>query len=113
MSYGFAMLIIFNSVLSTIDYFIKSMPDYQPSFFVSFGFNLLVMVFLGIVILRGYKLPFAVKNNLMMFVSIPLALLMPLTSEYVEKQSQKFTLFVLLLVVIGMVNSFQQGSLYG
>ena len=78
--YGFAMLIIFNAVLSTLDYFIKSMPNHKPSFFVSFGFNLLVMLFLGVVILKGHLIPFKIKNNFMMFLSIPLALALPLSS---------------------------------
>ena len=66
--YGFSLLVVFNSILSTLTYFINQMPGYSPSFVVSFGFNLLVMLMLVFIMVRGHLIAFKVKNNLMLLL---------------------------------------------
>lgn len=62
--YGFSVLAIFNSILSTLDYFINSMPDYSPEFVVDLGLNIFVTISAVFVIVYGHLLSFEVKNNL-------------------------------------------------
>ena len=104
--YGWSCLVLFNAVLSTLDFFIKSMPDYSPEFMVSFGFNLFVLLMLLIIIVKGHKLPFEVKNNLMNVLSVPLAIVLPLVCYHASSQKVRYTAFILILMLIGLINSF-------
>lgn len=104
--YGFSCLILFNSVLSTLQFFIDAMPDYNPSFVVSFGFNLFVLLMLVVVMFKGRNISFRVKNNLMSFISVPLAIALPLLAELIKEQSTRYVLFLVLLMLIGIFNSF-------
>lgn len=82
------------------------MPNNHPTYFVSFGFNSFVIIFLAYVILYGHKLKFAFKNNLMIFLSIPLTIGLPLICEFSDTEQNKFYGFLVMLIGIGAVNSF-------
>jgi hypothetical protein len=82
--YGFSVLSIFNSILSTLDFFIESMPDYNPQFILDLGLNLFVTISALFVIVYGYLLRFEIKNNLIILLQIPFTLGLPLICNYVE-----------------------------
>lgn len=65
------------------------------------------------IMLKGHKISFRIKNNLMTLISIPLALALPLLSQFIDSEKTRFALFIVNLMLIGMVNSFQQASVYG
>ena len=80
---------------------------------VGFGFNLLVMVMLVVIMVKGHLISFRVKNNLTMFLQIIFALALPIICENAESASLKFYVYIGCLFIVGFLNSFQQGSLYG
>jgi hypothetical protein len=110
--YGFSVLSIFNSILSTLDYFINSMPSYNPSFILDLGLNLFV-AFTGLfVIVYGYVLSFEVKNNVCILMQIPLTLALPLACKFFDNENVIFVVFLICLMLLGSVNSLQLGSVY-
>ena len=68
MLYGFAALSVFNSVLSTLDYFIRVMPGYRPDFVCTFGLSVLAIFSILAVILYAHKIKFPLKNNLVTLI---------------------------------------------
>ena len=113
--YGFGCLLGFNTILTTLQYFMDSMKHHSPSFFVSFGFNALIVIMLIIIIFTGHKLKFSTKNNLMMFFSSPFLFLLPITCEYIpdDYENTKFFLFLIILMILGFFCAYQQAALYG
>jgi hypothetical protein len=89
------------------------MKDYQPAFILSFGLNLFVVVFLSLAMLRGYLVSFKIKNNLMIFLLIPITLMIPFSAQYELSETTKYYTFVGLLCLVGIFNAFSQGSIYG
>ena len=110
--YGFSVLAIFNSILSTLDYFINSMPSYNPSFLLDLGLNLFVAITGLFVIVYGYILSFEVKNNMMIIMQIPFTLALPLACKLLDNETTIFVVFLLCLMLLGSVNSLQLGSVY-
>lgn len=110
--YGFSVLAIFNSILSTLDYFKKSMPDYSPEFVVDLGLNIFVTISAIFVIVYGHLLSFEVKNNFMIIVQIPFTLALPLACKLIESEKIMFIVFIASLMLLGIVNSLQLGSVY-
>lgn len=58
-------------------------------------------------------MPFALKNNLAIFLSIPFILLLPFAAMDLESDTAKFFVCLLLLAVLGIFNATSQGALYG
>ena len=110
--YGFSVLAIFNSILSTLDYFEKSMPDYSPEFVVDLGLNIFVTISAIFVIVYGHLLTFEVKNNFMILVQIPFTLALPLACKFIEDEKTMYIVFIASLMLLGIVNSLQLGSVY-
>lgn len=81
--YGISTLLVYNAVLSTIEFYQMEMPNYKPAYILSFGLNLLVVIFLSISMLRGHHLSFQVKNNLMIFLLVPVTLSIPYSAYYI------------------------------
>ena len=103
--YGFSVLAIFNSILSTLDYFEKSMPDYSPEFVVDLGLNIFVTISAIFVIVYGHLLTFEVKNNFMILVQIPFTLALPLACKFIEDEKTMYIVFIASLMLLGIVNS--------
>ena len=78
MLYGFSALSVFNTVLSTLDYFIKVMPGYRPDFVCSFGVSVLAIFSTMVVILYAHKIRFPLKNNLVILIRIPFTIAIPI-----------------------------------
>ena len=83
----------------------EQMPNNSPNFVVGFGFNALIVIMLFIIIFIGHKLKFAIKNNLMMFLSSPICILLPLSSEYMN-ENVRFSFFLILLMILGFLCAF-------
>ena len=106
LAYGFGMLTLYNAVLSTLDYFNDEMPNYNPSFFFSFGYSLLIAVFLFVVTIVGHLIPYGVKNNLMLLLQIPFTLALPFCVSYFDSEGAKFYSYIGALVVTGVFGAF-------
>ena len=104
--YGFSVLAIFNSILSTLDYFIERMPDYNPNFFISFGLNIFVCFLTMFIIVYGHKLQYFCKNHFACLLQIPLTLGLPILPHVISDEKTRFIAFVLDLMTLGCVNAF-------
>ena len=62
--YGFAALSSYNSVLCTLDFYIKIMPDNSPSFVFGIAMNSLSFLSQIGFLFYGYKVRYPIKNNL-------------------------------------------------
>ena len=82
------------------------MPNSDPGFVVGFGFNLFQVMVLILILLKGGGIPFWVKNNLMMVVSIPFAMLLPFACDYFQTEQDKYRAFVVMLLILGALNAF-------
>ena len=89
------------------------MPGYSPGFVVSFSFNFFVMLMLVFIILKGQLIPFAIKNNLSTFLTIPIAIFFPLGCKILDDAGSKFWAFVGSLMCLGFLSAFSQSSVYG
>ena len=107
LAYGFAMLANFNSIISTLGFYTSEMPNEHPSFYVNFGYGLCIVIFVCVVILKGYLIPYPVKHHLMILLSIPLAISLPLAVKKIENEQSKLDAFLLILILIGFLNAFQ------
>lgn len=111
--YGFSALAIFNCILSSLDFFIEQMPDYNPSFWVGLGLNLFVCVAMVFVLIYGHKLNYSFKNHGAILIQIPLTLSLPLSAQYFEDVKTRFLLYVFNMMILGAVNSLQLAAIYG
>jgi hypothetical protein len=82
------------------------MRSKKPGYILSFALNLLVVVFLSLSMLRGYKISFKVKNNLTIFCLIPITLAIPYSANYLETYTEKYHAFIFLLCTVGIFNAF-------
>jgi hypothetical protein len=89
------------------------MPDYHPSFDITFGFNLFIIFMLLLVVAKGHLLPFRVKWNLMCLAIIPFVIALPICCEYIKDQDIRYYTFLLILTSIGVLSAFPSGSLFG
>lgn len=111
--YGFSVLAIFNSILSTLDFFMERMKNYNPSFFISFGLNMFVCLLMIFIMVYGHKLNYFCKNHAACFLQIPLTLGLPIFPQIIEDEKTRFIVFVVDLMTLGSVNAFQLASMYG
>jgi hypothetical protein len=111
--YGFSYLVVFNSCLSTLQFFIDKLPDYHPSFDISFGFDFFLIFALICVVAKGHLISFKVKQNLMNLLNIPLVIALPIVCQYFDNQATRYYCFLAILITIGVLNAFPQGSVYG
>ena len=99
--YGLAMLLVFNTIYASLFFFIKSMPNYSPSFFLNFGLNILIIVTVLIVFKYGHFVSFKLRNNFMMLVLIPLTIGLPLGCHLFQ-EDEAFKFFLTSLFLIGV-----------
>jgi len=104
-AYGFSSLAMYNTLLSTIDFFIKQMPDHNPSFFLGLGFNLLVGFTAVFVMVYGHYLAFTFKNNISILIQIPFSIALPLSSNFLKNANSRFIAFIFIMMALGAVNS--------
>ena len=88
------------------------MPNDNPNFSVTFGYNLLVVFMIVFLIFYGNLIPFKYCNNLTMFLVFPLTILLPYSSQYLQMKLRK-TAFLVILMAMGFLASFQQYAIYG
>lgn len=110
--YGFSALAIFNSVLSTLDFFIERMPNNDPNFVVSFSVTIFQIITLIFIMVYGHKVSYFCMNHGACLVQIPLTLGLPILTQTLAEERMRFIAFNVLLMAIGGVNAFQQASLY-
>jgi len=103
--YGFSAMSMYNTILSTLDFYIARMPGYNPDFVFSFVLTVLVIFCAFFVILYSYKLNFYVKNNLVILLEIPITLGLPLLNEYVGTSKGRFISFIIVNMLISAVYS--------
>lgn len=102
-AYGFSSLAMYNTLLSTIDFFIKQMPDHNPSFFLGIGFNLLVVFIAVFVMVYGHHLSFTFKNNISILIQIPFSIALPFTCTYFQNTDSRFIAFIFIMMALGAV----------
>ena len=112
-AYGFSALAIFNTILSTLDFFIAQMPGYNPSFWVGLGLNLFVSITMIFVLVYGHLLSYGFKNHVAILLQIPLTLSLPLGAYYIEVGEGRFLAYVFNMMILGAVNSLQLTGIYG
>lgn len=111
-AYGFSSLAGFNAILSTLDFLIESMPGYSPAFFVGWGTSLLTILAQALIMVYGHKLSFLVKNNVMIFFSMVLFVMMPLSCTVFDDAKSRFYSFMLIIIAFGLFNALQRGALF-
>jgi hypothetical protein len=82
------------------------MGDYEPAYSFNFALNIVVVIILFWSMLRGYKWSFAMKNNFSTFLLIPITLVLPYAIYYIPEEFEKFTVFLIILTVMGFLNAF-------
>ena len=110
--YGFASMSAINTIMSTLKFFFDQMPKYDPSFFFLFLWSVLAIFVIVIFIIYGYKLTWGFKNNMIIFLLIPLVLSLPILTYNLDSANDRFTAYTILLLVISILNSVQASTVY-
>jgi hypothetical protein len=106
--YGVAVLAPWNAVLSTLDFFTASTPNYPISFVVSFAINGVMVVVVLLCIAYPEKGTHCVKVNLTFFLTGLCLILLPLWVNFTKTNFGEtccFWLTVASLVLLGAMTA--------
>jgi heme/copper-type cytochrome/quinol oxidase subunit 4 len=91
--------------MSTLGFFIAEMPGYNPSFFVGFLWSILLIFCVVLIIIYGHKLTWGFKNNLIIFILVPITLSLPIFIYYLDTPGARFAAYAIILLLISVLNS--------
>jgi len=114
--WGIGVLLPWNAVLSTMDFFdgetFKEFFSLKPDFVYAFAVNGLAVLVQIIVIIYGYKLSDRVKIQTGMFINAAIMLALPFTAHFISDPVTTFWACFVLLFIFGGVNGMVQCSVF-
>lgn len=102
-----------NAILSSLDFFVYSMPNYPISFVISFAINGVMVVVVLVCIAYSEKGSHALKVNFVFAVTALILLLLPFWVKYslvLFGETSCFYLTCGLLAIIGAITAISQAS---
>ena len=104
--WGIGVLLPWNSVLSTFDFFDYEMDGYTliPSFVYPFAVNGLATVTQVVVLIHGHKVSEQVKVQVCFVIEAIIMLILPLLAHIITSTSGSFWACFFLLLIFGAVN---------
>lgn len=101
-----------NAVLTALDFFIVSFPDYNPAFVFGLTLNApnFTFNFVNIMFAKHISQTLRIITSLIVIFACTWA--MPFVAEYLDG-STSWILILLVIVVMGIASSFSQGGLFG
>lgn len=110
--FGISCLLPWSAVVSALDFFIISYPNYNPAFVFGFALNLpsVIFAFLNIFIAKHIPQNIRIVSGLLcLFWCV---ILLPFTAQYVE-ESVSWYIILGIIGITGIAVSFTQGGLLG
>lgn len=101
-----------NAVLTALDFFMQSFPSHNPAFIFGLTLNAPNFTFNFIGILLARHIPLKIRFVGGLIVIFCLTLSMPFISNYLE-ESTAWIIILIIIVVLGVANSFVQGGAFG
>lgn len=110
--YGLSIIAPWNAILSTLDFFAASTPDYPITFVVSFAINGVMVVVVLLCIAYSDRGTHAAKINMTFLLTALLLVLLPVTVNYTIRlgQSASFWITCSYLVLIGCLTAVSQSA---
>ena len=101
------MLLPWNAILSTLDYFNYYMPTYYPAFVFPFAVNSLQLVMMFAVSILGTKLSYNFKIGVMYLATSVLTIILPFWAYiFAKTPSTAFALTFINLMCFGFCVAF-------
>ena len=108
--YGINFLLMFNTVLSSLQYFIDTLPDYRPNFILGWFINISIMATMIIISKYGHKISFIIKVNFMSLMSIVVLMALVQSQHVIQNEAIRFWTYVFFLMLIGVILAIMQSA---
>jgi hypothetical protein len=111
---GCGVLLPWNAILASLDFFEYRMNDYNPQFVFPFAVNFLQLIMMFFVSILGANLSYNFKIGVMYLLTSVLTIILPLFAEFFHThESVAFSLCIVTLLCFGVCVAFLQASGFG
>lgn len=110
---GCGVLLPWNAILSTLDYFNFYMPTYNPGFVFPLAVNFLQLFMMFVVSIVAGKLSYNFKIGVMYLFTAVLTIILPFWPYMLKDEGVAFWICIVNLLMFGLCVSFLQASGFG
>jgi equilibrative nucleoside transporter 1/2/3 len=110
--FGIGILLPWNAVLTALDFFIISYPNYNPAFVFGLTLNAPNFAFNFVTIFFAKYISQTLRIVSSLVVIFACTWAMPIVAEYTDG-STSWVLILIVIVVMGIASAFSQGGLFG
>ncbi|GKT35981.1 Equilibrative nucleoside transporter like protein [Aduncisulcus paluster] len=109
---GTGALLIYNAIITPVNFWSYTMPDYNVLFYISFSYNAPQLIVLFIMMKWGEKWNLNKRVWITLLILIAGVVVIPLIPTTINNQTDALVLVIITTMVLGIANGILSGSIF-